>query len=81
MVGFKHRERSQQDAAAASSEQAVKKAVFKGHRVCHLEIKGNSQGRGQVLRGILGAGMKVKSIRDTTPVPTPGVRPPAARRL
>ena len=63
------------------AQAAVAKAVAKGFKVSHLEMKGASSGRGQVLRGILLAGLSVKSIRDTTPVPTPGVRPPASRRL
>ena len=81
MVGRKHRERASPEAAQAAAEQAVAKAVAKGFKMSHLEMKGSSTGRGQVLRGILSAGLNVKSIRDTTPVPTPGVRPPAARRL
>jgi small subunit ribosomal protein S11 len=81
MAGFKHRERASSEAAEAATQQAVAKAVAKGFKVSHLEMKGASSGRGQVLRGILLAGLSVKSIRDTTPVPTPGVRPPASRRL
>ena len=78
---FKHRERSSPEASSRCAEDATTKAMRKGYKVCHLEIKGSSPGRGLVMRGILQAGMRVKSIRDTTPVPTPGVRPPAARRL
>ena len=81
MVGHKHRERASPEASQACAEDACKKAVGKGYKFSHLEMKGNSAGRGQVLRGILNTGMQVKSIRDTTPVPTPGTRPPAARRL
>jgi small subunit ribosomal protein S11 len=81
MVGFKHRERASTEAAEAAAGQATAKAAAKGFRMSHLEMKGSSAGRGQVLRGILLAGLSVKSIRDTTPVPTPGVRPPASRRL
>lgn len=81
MVSFKHRERASAEASEAATQQAVAKAVAKGFKMCHLEMKGNSSARGQVLRGIVLAGLNVKSIRDTTPVPTPGVRPPASRRL
>ena len=81
MVGRKHRERATPEAAQAAAEQAVAKAVAKGFKMSHLEMKGSSSGRGQILRGILLAGLNIKSVRDTTPVPTPGVRPPAARRL
>jgi small subunit ribosomal protein S11 len=81
MVGFKHRERASAEAAEAAAAQATAKAKAKGFKMSHLEMKGSSSGRGQVLRGILLAGLGVKSIRDTTPVPTPGVRPPASRRL
>ena len=81
MVGRKHRERALPEAAQEVAEQAVAKAVAKGFKMGHLEMQGSSSGRGHTLRGIMVAGLAVKSIRDTTPVPTPGVRPRAARRL
>lgn len=79
--GMKHRARASPQASSAAAVIAINKALAKGYRVAHLELKGPSRGRGQVLRGITNVGMKLVDIRDVTPVPMPGTRPPAARRL
>ncbi len=81
MVGFKHRARATPIASSKCAQQAAQKAVALGHLVAHLQLRGPSKGRGQVLRGIMSTGLRVCDIRDTTPVPTPGCRPKAARRL
>lgn len=81
MLGLKHRQRATPQAGQAVAEQAVNKAVAAGHKVASVEMKGPSRGRGQILRGIMNGGLRVISIRDTTPIPTNGCRPPAARRL
>ena len=81
MMGHKHRARASPQAASEVAQRAGKAAVDKGFAVAHLHLKGPSRSRGLVLRGLLNAGVKITTIRDVTPVPTPGTRPPAARRL
>lgn len=81
MVGLKHRARSTPQAGSAVANQAAQRAVSAGHKVVHVELRGPSRGRGQILRGILNAGLRVADIRDVTPLPTNGCRPPHARRL
>jgi small subunit ribosomal protein S11 len=81
MLGYKHRARASPQAGSEVAAQAAAKAVAAGHRAAHLRLQGPSRGRGQVLRGIVKAGLALVDIRDVTPVPTPGTRPPAARRL
>ena len=81
LLGFSHRERAGPAAAFKIGEAVAKRAVERGHRVAHVEMKGPSRGRAQVLRGIAVAGLRVVDIRDVTPMPTNGCRPPHARRL
>ena len=81
MVGFKARNRASAQAMQAAASEAAKKAVAAGYRRAHLELKGPSAGRGELLSGILETDMTVVDIRDTTAVPTPGVRQKKARRL
>ena len=81
MVGLKHRARATPQAGSSIANQAAVKAVSAGHKVVHVELRGPSRGRGQILRGILNAGLRVADIRDVTPLPTNGCRPPASRRL
>ncbi len=61
--------------------KAVSAATQAGYKVAHVEMKGPSRGRSQVLRGIINGGMRVADIRDVTPIPTSGCRPKHARRL
>ena len=81
MIGLKHRARASASAATDIARNAAQKAVEKGFKVTEVRLKGPSRSRGQILRGIQGAGMKISEIRDMTPMPTNGCRPPAARRL
>jgi small subunit ribosomal protein S11 len=81
MIGLKHRARASASAATDIAKNAAQKAVEKGFKVTEVRLKGPSRSRGQILRGIQGAGMKISEIRDLTPMPTNGCRPPAARRL
>lgn len=81
LVGFKHRERAGRDAGTAAGEMVAKKAFEAGYRVAHVHVKGPSRGRGSVLRGIQVGGLRVFDIRDMTPMPTNGCRPPHKRRL
>jgi small subunit ribosomal protein S11 len=81
MLGYKHRARAAPQVGGEVAAQAAEKAFAAGHRAAHLHLKGPSRGRGQLLRGIVKTGIVLVDVRDVTPVPTPGTRPPAARRL
>jgi small subunit ribosomal protein S11 len=81
VLASKHRARASPAAGAAAVGAAAAKAYAAGHRLAHLELAGPSRGRGGLLRALADAGIDVADIRDTTPVPMPGTRPPAARRL
>ena len=81
MAGFKARTRASPEAMKAAAGEAARRAVERGYRRAHLELKGPSSGRGELLQGIMGANLAVVDIRDTTAVPTPGVRQKKARRL
>ena len=81
VLGYKHRQRASPQAAKEMAEQAAAKAVTAGYKVAHVEVKGPSRGRGVLIRGLQTAGLKITDIRDVTPIPTNGCRPPAARRL
>lgn len=81
VLGYKHRERASPLAAREIAEAVAKKAMESGHRISHVHMKGPSKGRSQVLRGLTTAGLKIHDIKDVTPMPTNGCRPPHARRL
>jgi len=80
-LGLRHRARASPAAAADVARAAAARAVERGFKVCHVRMIGPSRARGQALRGVQGAGMRVFDIRDVTPTQTNGCRPPAARRL
>jgi small subunit ribosomal protein S11 len=80
-VGQKHRARASPTAALDVASAATAKAVEAGHKVGHVHLRGPSRARGQLLRGIQTAGMRIFDIKDVTPMPTNGCRPKAARRL
>jgi small subunit ribosomal protein S11 len=81
VLGLKHRARASPLAGLEIAKKAASTAVSKGYALSHVEMKGPSRGRGQVLQGIAAAGLRVFDIRDVTPVPTNGCRPPSVRRL
>lgn len=81
VLGYKHRLRTSPLAAKEMGENVAKKAIDQGFRMAHVHMKGPSRNRSQVLRGILGAGLSVYDVKDVTPIPTNGCRPPHARRL
>ena len=81
LLGFKHRERASADAAKSIGETISKKAVEAGYRLAHVKVSGPSRGRSSMLRGLVTGGLRIADIRDVTPMPTNGCRPPAMRRL
>lgn len=79
--GFKGSRKSTPFAAKTATEDAMRKAKEHGLRQVEVELKGPGTGREASLRAIAAEGIKVTSIRDVTPVPHNGCRPPKARRI
>lgn len=79
--GFKGSRKSTPFAAQMAVESAVKKAKEIGLRNVHVCVKGPGAGRESALRALQVAGLKVSLIRDITPIPHNGCRPPKRRRV
>jgi small subunit ribosomal protein S11 len=79
--GFKGSRKNTPFAAQVAAEDAVRKAMDHGLRTVAVEVKGPGAGRESALRAIQGAGIRVTQIRDTTPIPHNGCRPPKRRRV
>lgn len=81
IMGFKGSRKSTPYAAQLTAEDAARKAHEHGMREVDVEIKGPGAGRESALRGLISAGYTVRSIKDITPVPHNGCRPPKRRRI
>ncbi|HKY63040.1 MAG TPA: 30S ribosomal protein S11 [bacterium] len=79
--GFKGSRKSTPFAAQIAAEDAVRKAMEHGLRSASVLVKGPGSGRESALRAIANAGVRVTSIRDVTPIPHNGCRPPKKRRV
>jgi len=79
-AGFKGSRKGTPYAAQMAADQAAKKAVEHGMRQVEVLVKGPGPGREAAIRSLQGAGLQVLSIRDVTPVPHNGCRPPKRRR-
>lgn len=79
--GFKGSRKSTPFAAQMSAEDAVKRAQEHGVRTVSVLVKGPGTGREAALRALSNAGLKVTTIRDVTPIPHNGCRPPKRRRV
>ena len=80
-VGFKGSRKNTPYAARIASGNAAKVAMDNGMQEVAVIVKGPGPGREAAIRGVQGAGLKVTSIRDITPVPHNGCRPPKKRRV
>ncbi len=80
-VGFKGSRKSTPFAAQLAAENAARKAQDHGMRTVSVEVKGPGAGRESAIRGLQSAGFKITVIRDVTPVPHNGCRPPKKRRV
>ncbi len=81
MQGFKGSRKSTPFAAQMAAEDAVRKAKEQGMRKVQVYIKGPGAGRESALRSLQLAGLTITVIRDVTPVPHNGCRPPKRRRV
>ena len=79
--GFKGSRKSTPYAAQIAADAAASKAIELGMKVLSVEIKGPGSGRETALRALQARGFKIISIKDTTPMPHNGSRPPKKRRV
>ena len=79
--GFKGSRKSTPFAAQVAAEECAKKAMEHGVRTLSVYVKGPGAGRESALRALQNAGLRVTLIRDITPVPHNGCRPPKRRRV
>jgi small subunit ribosomal protein S11 len=81
LQGFKGSRKSTPFAAQMAAEDAGKKAMEHGVRTLEVEVKGPGAGRESALRALQSVGFLITSIRDVTPIPHNGCRPPKRRRV
>ena len=79
--GFKGSRKSTPFAAQLAAEDAVRKAMEHGMKNVEVYVKGPGAGRESALRALQGAGFNVVLIKDVTPIPHNGCRPPKRRRV
>ena len=79
--GFKGSRKSTPYAAQIAADSAATKALEYGMKTLTVEIKGPGSGRETALRALQARGFKILSIKDTTPMPHNGTRPPKKRRV
>ena len=80
-AGFKGSRKGTAFAAQRAAEQAARRGMDMGLRQIDVYIKGPGSGREAAIRSLQGAGLAVTSIRDVTPIPHNGCRPPKRRRV
>lgn len=80
-VGFKGSRKSTPFAAQLAAETAAKAATDHGMRQIEVYVKGPGAGREAAIRSLQAAGLEVNAIRDVTPIPHNGCRPPKRRRV
>jgi small subunit ribosomal protein S11 len=80
-VGFKGTKKGTPFAARLATESAARKAVEFGMRRVDVYVRGPGGGRETAIRSLQSAGLEVTSIRDITPIPHNGCRPPRRRRI
>jgi len=79
--GFKGSRKSTPYAAQIAADSAASKALDHGMKTLSVEVKGPGSGRETALRALQARGFKIISIKDTTPMPHNGARPPKKRRV
>lgn len=80
-LGFRGSRKSTPFAAQMAAEQAAKAAMEHGLRQVDVFVKGPGSGREAAIRALQAAGLEVNSIKDVTPIPHNGCRPPKRRRV
>jgi small subunit ribosomal protein S11 len=80
-AGFKGSKKSTPFAATLAAEQCAREAMGMGMRRVHVRVQGPGSGRESAIQALAGAGLAIRSIRDITPIPHNGCRPPKKRRV
>lgn len=80
-VGFKGSRKSTPFAAQLAAETAARRAMDHGLRTVEVLVKGPGSGREAAIRSLQALGLEIKTIRDVTPIPHNGCRPPKRRRV
>ncbi|XJS10258.1 30S ribosomal protein S11 [Aerococcaceae bacterium WGS1372] len=80
-LGFRGSKKSTPFAAQMASEVAAKGAMEHGMKTVEVAVKGPGSGRESAIRSLQAAGLDVTAIRDVTPIPHNGARPPKRRRV
>jgi small subunit ribosomal protein S11 len=80
-AGFKGSKKSTPFAATMAAEQAAREALQMGMKRVHVRVQGPGSGRESAIQALAGAGLGIRSIRDVTPIPHNGCRPPKKRRV
>ncbi len=81
MQGFKGSRKGTPFAAQVAAEDAGKKALEAGMKTCDVVVRGPGAGREPAVRALAALGLRVTSLKDLTPVPHNGCRPPKRRRI
>lgn len=80
-MGFKGSKKSTPFAAQRAAQAAAKEALERGVRRAEVWVKGPGSGREAAIRSLQAAGLEITAIRDVTPIPHDGCRPPKRRRV
>ena len=80
-LGFKGSRKSTPFAAGEVAEKAAKEAMEHGLKTVEVYVKGPGAGRESAIRSLQAAGLEISSIKDVTPIPHNGCRPPKRRRV
>jgi small subunit ribosomal protein S11 len=80
-LGFRGSRKSTPYAAQQAAEEAAKKAMEHGLRTVEVYVKGPGSGREAAIRSLQASGLEVSMIKDVTPIPHNGCRPPKRRRV
>ena len=80
-MGFKGSKKSTPFAAQTAAETAAKAAMEHGLKTVEVYVKGPGSGREAAIRALQAAGLEVRMIKDVTPIPHNGCRPPKRRRV
>ena len=80
-AGFKGSKKSTPFAATVAGENCAREALNLGMRKVHVRVQGPGSGRESAIQALASVGLRVVSIRDVTPIPHNGCRPPKKRRV
>lgn len=80
-AGFKGSKKSTPFAATVAADQTARQALTLGVKRVHVRVQGPGSGRESAIQALQSAGLQIRSIRDVTPIPHNGCRPPKKRRV